>query len=140
MHVDITEYTQKKNDYLRDRRACSVYLVSPSENDSPCKIGIARNLRHRIAKMQADNWIALLCRFVLWCPGSEAAKRIEEKMHVDFYSQRLAGEWFSIDWQIAKEALILNAASLYPTVKFMTHDEVIKKLKQKYLEKRDHVA
>lgn len=139
--IDLTLYTAKKCAYLRKIGAHCVYVVAP-DNDGPTKIGIALNLRFRMAQIQTGNWLSLGCSFVLWCPGIQASSRVEQKTHDDFCDRKIIGEWYRVTPIQAELAVRMNAEAIFPTCEFLSHEQQMNKLWKKVIERRDglHVS
>jgi hypothetical protein len=81
----LTYWTKWKRD---PAPACFVYVVR-AVGDPPIKVGIAKNVRHRIASLQTGNPrpIELLALLV----GDEA---LEKFWHYQLRDHRMTGEWF----------------------------------------------
>lgn len=138
--IDISLYTPKKRKFLRMAQVHCVYIVAPIGKDTPIKISITCNPAQRMSSMQIGNWASLEYAFLLWCPGVAVATRIKNACHFDFISQKISGEWFHVTRQQAKLAMELKAATFFPMLRFLRHDEQIEKLGKKLIDKKDHLT
>lgn len=136
--IDLSDYTPKKRDYMREIGVHCVYAVAP-KCGSPTKIGVAADMVKRMSGLQTGNWEELVVQFLLWAPGKEATIRIESEIHLQLKERHISGEWFDLHVSEAPTIIKSMAARLYPTLRFFEHEETVLWLKQKPLDKRDHV-
>ena len=68
-----------------------VYLAICPHMPGLVKIGVAKDLDKRLGQMRVSN--PFMC-FCYTCRGSFA---LESRLHYEFASQRVAGEWFRVD-------------------------------------------
>lgn len=75
---------------------CAVYVIAP-EDETPIKIGHARNCILRLKGLQTQHWVDLMIYEAVWLPKEEA-KKVEKKCHAILIKKgrRLRGEWFDI--------------------------------------------
>jgi T5orf172 domain len=139
MPIDISEYTPKKQVYLKVREAHCVYVIAPSK-EYPCKIGYTDNIRARFCSIQPGNWIELSVHYLIWTPGKPIALRIESLVHnlLCKAGKRAVGEWFNVNVDFAKKTIWNLALDTYPTIEFVSHSDMIKDLKARPIDKRDH--
>jgi hypothetical protein len=124
--IEDADYPSEVKKFLKITKACCVYIVSASEA-GPVKVGIAHRPWERFSAIQSGNWLPLCLPWLLWCPGDEAAYRIEQKTHEDLHGRNIRGEWFDMSASEPEMAIMLNASMLYPSVSFFLHAEMIKK-------------
>jgi len=80
------------NNYRHDKRsrACFVYFIQ-SGDSGPIKIGVAYNVKQRIAGLQTANPNKLN---LLATIKNKNALKVESDLHEKFKEHRLQGEWF----------------------------------------------
>lgn len=77
-----------------------VYIIAQKDGDqwaSPCKIGIARDVRRRLAQFQTSSPFKLGCYRLFTFPTRQQALEIERLFHHMQRDVRLHGEWFNLE-------------------------------------------
>lgn len=74
---------------------CYVYIVQ-SESGA-VKIGISNNVRARLRELQVGNHEALSLAYSLRVADKETALLLESALHARYPTQKLRGEWFSVN-------------------------------------------
>lgn len=94
-----------------------IYVATPAGKNSPCKIGCSSNPARRLKTLNCGRPDELELRAVIACPPgvpewgssspyfylSREARKLERDVHRELSAARLHGEWFDVDWQIAKK-------------------------------------
>jgi hypothetical protein len=83
-----------------------VYVIGTKE-ERPCKIGVSKCAKDRLAALQTSHWQKLVVNGYRWVADSKAAYAIERKSH-EILKERgkgLLGEWFDVSTAEAIEAL-----------------------------------
>jgi hypothetical protein len=132
--VDLGEYTRLRRQYLRTIGACCLYAVCP-DLEKPCRIGSTNDIVATLEMLQRGCWFRLKAAFVLWTPSKHIGRRIEFACQAKCEIFRLDGEWFEIQAATAAEVFEQEAKSIYPTVSYLTHNQMIEHLKYKVKEK-----
>lgn len=79
--------------------AKSIYVIG--EKQGPVKIGISKEPLRRIGVLKKQSGRELECQFVTQATGN--AGEIERQAHTHFAEHRMAGEWFMIPFDVARE-------------------------------------
>lgn len=137
--LDLKAYSPKKRVWIKSRGITAVYVVAPAEQ-RPVKIGYAWDLPARHVVIQTGNWNPLSVFGVVWTPGYPVAARLESVAHDRLKDRKIFGEWFDAPAGEVVELLDALCKELYPTVWFLSHHDMIEKLRKKQLDKRDALA
>lgn len=72
-----------------------VYLISSgNQNNSPVKIGIAKDPKKRITDLQVGNLVSLKLLSSIECRSRKHAHHLENWLHKCFSKYHIRGEWF----------------------------------------------
>jgi hypothetical protein len=138
MPIDMTDYTRRRRQHLRDVGAYCIFVVGPTTT-GPLKIGYAADVVQRFGSMCADNWLPISVHHLMWCPGRPIAVRVESEVHsiLDRANKRIRGEWFDVDIEWATRTVHFAAIKLYPTAVFLTHERMIAFLRERETKRRE---
>lgn len=81
----------------------NVYIIECNEH---YKIGLANDPKKRIVELQVGNPEALKLRWKVKYQTRRVAQKVEKEMHVKFKEFRKRGEWFAVDLEVLKLALL----------------------------------
>lgn len=128
--IDLKDYTARKKRWLKYEKMVCVYAIGP-EKKGPTKIGFAAEFCTRFGGIQSSNWVKVYPFSALWCVGLPVAERVERATHERLQYCRIIGEWFDIDSDKAAKITRETAESLYPSIKFRDHDEIVNYMDEK---------
>lgn len=83
----------------------AVYIIGWADG-SPLKIGLAQNVKKRLAGIQTGCPYKLKVIGVRWFKNRADAKLAEALLHAELQDHRLEGEWFAVSIDQAKAAAI----------------------------------
>jgi hypothetical protein len=95
-------------------REMSIYVLTESSDDQPCKVGSAADIAKRLIMLNCGNHRPLFVRAkytVEWLPGEKwlaYQRRVQEKerkVHEKLARFRLRGEWFGTHYRDASAAI-----------------------------------
>lgn len=98
----------------RKPREMSLYVLTESGAEQPCKIGSAVDVARRICTLNSGNSRPLVLRAaakVTWHPDEKwlayqrRVQGMERALHARFKGVRLRGEWFVLHWEAAAQAI-----------------------------------
>jgi len=78
---------------------CYVYFVL-NRDSKAIKIGIAKNIRRRLASLQTSSPAELELIGSIKTTGTQAARKLESKLHHQFDRWQIRGEWFEADREL----------------------------------------
>lgn len=84
-----------------------LYIIGPACGNKPIKIGIAGNVRARLAGIQPSSFVDLEVKHSTAFRGRAEARRVEQVLHEHFAERRMRGEWFNVDHEEAASTLFL---------------------------------
>lgn len=103
---------------LQDGTTCSVYIIGSTcrYDRAPwvyaCKIGMADNVKKRLAQLQIGNPHPLSLILELKFPDRATAARVEARFHDAMEHSAIQGEWFGIQREEALDAMSDVLASM----------------------------
>ena len=83
----------------RTKTPCYVYFVL-NRDSKAIKIGIAKNIRRRLASLQTSSPAELELIGSIKTTGTQAARKLESKLHHQFDLWQIRGEWFEADREL----------------------------------------
>lgn len=92
----------------------SVYVIEGRQTGQ-VKIGVASNVKARLESMQSGSPVDLWLRFSMKMKDSASAVAVELAVHNRLSAHRQRGEWFMVDWEAARDAIV-NIAACMPAV------------------------
>jgi hypothetical protein len=96
-----------------------VYFISDGEY---IKIGQSSNLLSRLSSLQCANPRELTVLHTIECDDSAYISKLETKLHKHFKEYRVAGEWFSLDWQTAYSEIVAIHSGLKDEIEKRNQD------------------
>lgn len=81
---------------LEDEQCGNDYKVYFIDDGKYIKIGIAKNVKSRLATLQTASYGNFTLRFVIHCSGEKEAKEAEQYLHNLFREKNVNREWFDI--------------------------------------------
>lgn len=80
-----------------------VYVIGRSEG--PVKVGITSDLIGRLRSMQTGSPFKLKLLYAMPCESRNDAREHEQTFHAVYAENRLEGEWFNMDAELAIEGV-----------------------------------
>jgi hypothetical protein len=81
-----------------------VYVIAHANGDgcrAPVKVGVATDVGKRLEQLQSGNPYELRVWDFILLPNRDAALLAEQAFHTEQSSERLRGEWFSVEPEAA---------------------------------------
>lgn len=83
----------------------SAFIYVIGHVDGPVKVGVSNNPAARIKELQVGCHFTLQLMYQRQCKSRSEAFRREKEFHAVYAEQRMSGEWFNVDSELAIEGV-----------------------------------